>query len=184
MRASSDFGLALLAALVALAACGGSSADTDVASPDTTGDSTPTSSATPISSATPATAALDTTSTPTSTDAEAAVTTTAPSELADLEAIITITVTTPASGNGQHPLLSWNPVDGAADYSLTLTPSDGSAYWAWRGAGPQIWLGGSAEEPPADVSGPSLAEPMILRILAFDADGDIVAASQPVEIAP
>lgn len=170
-----------LAAALVLASCGGSS-DSTSSSPPVTADDPAVASTEPSATEVP-----DTTAAPPST-AEPTTTSTGPStpptELADLDAIATITVTTPTSGNGERPLLSWDPVESAAGYALTLIRSDGQAYWAWTGTEPQVWLGGSATPPPTDASGPVLAEPMTMRVVAVDADGAIFAASQPTEITP
>lgn len=105
-------------------------------------------------------------------------------ELSDLEGLDAITVTTPTSGNGERPLLAWNPVDGAERYALTLSLPDGAAYFSWTGPTTSIWLGGTADEPPADAAGPVLLTELVLRVVAFDETGAITAASTPTPIAP
>jgi hypothetical protein len=171
-----------VAALVALTACGGSSGDTapTVGSAESTQVSAP---------ATEVTVGEVVTSDPIAPATTIATTTTTqrtgpPVELADLDAVAEITVTTPVSGNGEHPLLAWAPVESAATYTVTLHRLDGEPYWAWTGAESQIWLGGFADAPEPDVDGPFLAESMTLRVVAFDTETAIIAASRAVDIAP
>lgn len=107
-----------------------------------------------------------------------------PTELSDLEGLDVITVTTPPTGNGERPLLSWNPVDGAERYALTLSLPDGAAYFSWTGTPVSVWLGGTVDQPPADAAGPILVTELVLRVVAFDNTGAITAASAPTTIAP
>lgn len=176
MSARRKVGLVGFVAVIGIAGCGGSS----------TGDDASTTAETTAADVTAApdvgTADTSTTSTlpaPTTTGVQAE-----PHELADFDNIAQITITTPSSGNGEHPLLAWEPVDGAVDWVLSLTLADGQPYWAWNGPENEIWLGGSAEQPAADSSGPYLYEPMTLHLVGYGADGAILAASQPFDIAP
>lgn len=173
--------------VAAASACGGSSGDSDDASPtppDTVASTQP-NQTTPVEpedtsqpdSAPPSTES-EPTSPPPSTDPGP------PSELADIDALADLMVTTPASGNGERPLLSWEPVDGAAAYVLTLSEPTGVAYWAWSGSISSTWLGGQADEPPPDSAGPILVEELILRVVALDEAGSIIAASEPTPIEP
>ena len=171
-----------------LAGCGGSSDD------KTSADNAPSSAPDIVNESVPATAETESTDPPVSPSDPSTTTTVTPptapptsgppQELADLPELTEIAVTTPPSGNGEYPLLAWEPVDSAADYSLVLTQADGQVYWAWSGVESQIWLGGSSDQPPATASGPYMVEPMTLRVFALDADGVVIAASQPIEIAP
>lgn len=105
-------------------------------------------------------------------------------ELADVAGMTRITVTTPASGNGEFPLLAWESVEGVELYALTLTASDGQSYWAWSGPETEVYLGGLAEQPAPESSGPYLFEPMTLLVVGLGADGDVVASSEANVIAP
>ena len=163
--------LVALAALLLLPACGGGGDDdTEAGSASTTPPAT--STATPVATA-------DTPDTPAPTETPGS-----PTELFQIPGMAEVVILTPSTDAGERPLLEWQPVEGATDYSLALTADDGGAYWAWRGASSSVWLGGSAEEPPADASGPLLTQPMTLRVVAHGANGQIIAASAPTEIAP
>ncbi len=76
----------------------------------------------------------------------------------------------------QRPLLEWEPVEGAAQYSVSVFAPSGEGYWAWRTEGTSVPLGG---EPRLrdEVSGPSTAPGMTWSVLALDADGRPIAAS-------
>ncbi len=172
--------------LAALAACGGSSPADDATSTRTVPPSERASTASTDDEDTSASAAT-TSEVGAAENAAPAATTVSPapaSELADLDGIATITMTTPSSGNGEHPLLSWEPIEPAVRYALTVTASDGQAYWAWTGSEHEVWLGGSTEEPPADSGGPYLTEPMTVRVVAVDSADVIIAARRPVTIGP
>ncbi len=163
----------LLGAITIVSACGGSDSSSTT-SPDPTTASAPPASVEPSStpSTTPAT-------NPAETSAPAPA-----SELSDLAALDVIVVTNPQTGNGERPLLAWQPVDGATRYSLTLAEPDGAVYWAWTGASTSIWLGGQHDEPPADAAGPVLLDELVMRVVAVDASDTIIAASAPTPIAP
>jgi hypothetical protein len=180
--------VAAVAVALSVVGCGGSSSDSSSTAAPTVDDSTPAAAEPPVTDP-PAPTSVPEPAASEATTATAPTTTpppppAPPDELADLDAITEISVTTPVSGNGERPLFAWQPVEAATSYSLVLTTSDGQAYWAWTGPESQIWLGGSADEPPADATGPYMVEPMTLRVFAADADGVIVAASRPVDIAP
>lgn len=171
-----------LVALLACVSCGSSSSDPTTTPPIATDVAATGVTETGAATDPAATAPADSVSAPSTTSIAAPAG--PPEELADLAEIVEMSVTTPPAGNGEHPLLAWEPVESAAGYALTLTRPDGQTYWAWTGTEPQTWLGGSAEQPTAGSSGPFLAEPLTLRVVAVNADGLIFAASRPVEIAP
>lgn len=165
--------IVVLGAIALATSCGGSNGTTSSETPAATGGATVTVAAPDVtgpSEATPVTPAPE-------SDTPA-------TELSDLDGLEVITVTTPPTGNGERPLLSWNPVDGAERYALTLSLPNGAAYFSWTGPTPSIWLGGTTEEPPADAAGPVLLTDLVLRVVAFDKTGAITAASAPTPIAP
>ncbi len=82
---------------------------------------------------------------------------------------------------GEQPLLSWTPVAGAASYRMAALTSDGSPYWAWIGEATDVRFGGLPE-----VGGQTaiVFEPMTWRVVALDAEGLPIAASEPGELTP
>jgi hypothetical protein len=93
-----------------------------------------------------------------------------------------IEVLTPAAGNGERPLLAWEAVPGAARYAVTVSTSDGRAYWAWVGVDTSVYLGGG--DGATDTAGPILSEPGTVTVLALDAANTVIAASPSMPIAP
>lgn len=98
--------------------------------------------------------------------------------------ITPIELLTPAAGVGQKPLFEWTPVKGAARFALFLQFPDGEPYWAWSGADSSIYLGGLESPPPEDAAGPILLEDMAWAVLAFDAEGNVIASSVLQSISP
>ena len=95
-----------------------------------------------------------------------------------------LTLTTPAAGQGQRPVLSWEPVPEAETYHVSVYDPEGVVYWAWSTDDVEVVLGGF-EAPPGDgARGPRLAEPMTWHVLARAGDGRIVAQSGVRPIAP
>ena len=98
--------------------------------------------------------------------------------------LTTIELLTASSGAGEKPLFEWSPVDGAAQYSLFLQFTDGQPYWSWLGNSTSVYLGGSAEPPPADAAGPILLDGMSWAVIALDAEGNVIASSNLQSISP
>ena len=82
---------------------------------------------------------------------------------------------------GEQPMLAWTPVDGAVSYRLAALTSDGSPYWAWSGEATGVRFGGA---PEAGGQTAIVFEPMTWRVIALDADGLPIAASEPAELTP
>ncbi len=82
-----------------------------------------------------------------------------------------------------RPLLAWEPVDGAATYSVTVWTPTGVGYWAWRTAATSVHLGGDPQLRD-DVSGPSTVPGMTWSVLALDDDGAPIAASAETILHP
>jgi hypothetical protein len=95
-----------------------------------------------------------------------------------------IALLTPTEGVGAHPRFEWQPVPGAARYTLLLLDAEGRPYWAWEGAETAVYLGGGSQPPPEDSAGPILLRPMQWYVLAFDAEGKIIGYSEKRPIAP
>lgn len=82
---------------------------------------------------------------------------------------------------GEQPVLAWEPVDGAASYRLVASASDGSPYWAWLGEATEVRFGGA---PEAGGHTAIVFEPMTWRVIALDADGLPIAASESGDLTP
>ncbi len=98
--------------------------------------------------------------------------------------LTSIELLTPANGAGEKPLFEWAAVEGAARYSLILQFTDGQPYWAWSGSQTSVYLGGTHSPPAAEAAGPALQPGMAWAVLAFDAQQNIIAASQLQAISP
>lgn len=83
---------------------------------------------------------------------------------------------TQPTAEGPRPLLEWEPVEGAASYTLVVLGSDGTPYWAWSGAEASVHLGGF-DDP--DAVGPWVHEPMTWTVAALDGAGQPLALSDP-----
>lgn len=86
---------------------------------------------------------------------------------------------------GPWPTLSWQPVDDAVTYTVTVYAASGTPYWTWRGGTAEVILGGFSQRPAAgSTMALRLHEPMTWDVLAHDAGGTIVAQSGERPIAP
>jgi hypothetical protein len=88
-----------------------------------------------------------------------------------------------SAGAGEYPLFGWEPVSGAASYQLVVSEPSGPI-WAWEGSETEIRFGALESEPPAGYGGPGLTGPSCWSVVALDADGHVVAASEVVPISP
>ena len=88
-----------------------------------------------------------------------------------------------APSNDQRPVLEWEPVPGAAVYSVSVHTPDGLGYWAWRTDATSVHLGGDPRLHD-DVSGPSTVPGMTWSVIAFDADRLPIAASSRAVLRP
>ena len=95
-----------------------------------------------------------------------------------------IKLLTDVNGAGEKPLFKWEAVTGAARYHLILYDEAGEPYWAWEGTSTQIYIGGVTFEPAADSSGPSIEAGYSWAVVAYDADGNALAASNIKPISP
>jgi hypothetical protein len=82
------------------------------------------------------------------------------------------------------PVFSWEAVDGAAAYRLVVLDGDGRAYWAWRGTGTEVALGGGTKPWPKGSGAPHAGEGYTWSVTALDADGVPVAISGRAPVAP
>lgn len=94
-----------------------------------------------------------------------------------------IELTSPGTGVGSRPELAWEPVDGAATYSLTVYAPSGVAYWAWHGTGTSVVVGGVRHGEVAD-TGPRVVDGMTWDVIAVDGDGMPLARSVERPLSP
>lgn len=94
-------------------------------------------------------------------------------------------LTTPAQGGGQWPELAWESVASADHYAVTIYDPDDVAYWAWRGTGVSVIVGGFDPAPP-EGSGvaPRVREGMTWDVVALDDSGGLIAQSGVRPISP
>ena len=109
--------------------------------------------------------------------------TTAPSIATELD-VTSVSLLTAPEGGGDKPLLEWEPTEGASEYRLVVTNTDGIGYWTWSGSESSIWFGGSIEQPAPDTGGAVLLESMLWQVFAIDAAGELVGVSELTPIAP
>lgn len=94
--------------------------------------------------------------------------------------VLTVLETNPTEA-GPRPLLSWQPVNEAARYELTVLSSAGEPYWSWTGPESEIYLGGM-ENPEA--IGAWVFEELSWVVTARDVDGNTLALSDRVALQP
>ena len=153
---------------------GTTSATTDATAPPTT-VSTSAPTGTPTSSITEVSAAANPT---TSAPSTVPTTVPAPAPVFDLGAVIE--PTTPATGNPARPMLRWDPVDGAEQYTVVVTDSTGATWWAWSGPDTAVVLGGVADGR----DGPTAGVGVTWIVLAHDGAGVMVAAGERRPLEP
>lgn len=93
-----------------------------------------------------------------------------------------IELTTPHEGGGDRPVLSWQPVDGAASYTLVLRDGNGRTYWSWIGTATEVPVGGV--DLPDTVSGPRVSDDTTWAVMALDDALLPVAVSEVRPIRP
>lgn len=113
----------------------------------------------------------------TTTEATATTTTTTPAEpfLPGL-GLESITQTTPVAGGGPRPLLSWEPVDGAAAYTVVVFDGEGTPWWSWRGEATEVFIGGF--ETSFEMGGPRAGPGVTWVVFAYDAEGSAIGVSE------
>ncbi len=171
-----------LAAVVVAASCGGGD--------DTAG--TPDDSSAGSTGSTVEEQRVDTTP-PEPTDSAAPESTdrpdTTPPETTPVEPILAvpdaevITQTTPTSGGGTRPLLSWEPVDGAATYLVIVFTAEEAPYWSTITDQTETHVGGAVAIPDG-VDGPEVADGYSWAVYADDETGTPIASSPIRPISP
>lgn len=93
-----------------------------------------------------------------------------------------LVLTTPQAGEGPRPLLTWEPVDGAATYAVTVYAGAGeAARWSWRGEETSVRVGFVDD---TTVGGPNVIDGMTWNVLALDSDDEPIAQSNERPLAP
>jgi hypothetical protein len=167
----------VLAAAMVAASCGGGD-DTAETAAESTAESPPSSVEEQRVDTTP----------PEPTES-AAPESTVPPETAPAEPILAvpdadvITQTTATSGGGTRPLLSWEPVDGAASYLVIVFTAEEAPYWSTITDQPETYVGGAAAIPDG-VDGPEVADGYSWAVYADDETGAPIASSPIRPIAP
>jgi hypothetical protein len=101
-----------------------------------------------------------------------------------VEGLPVIEVLSPAgSGVGDAPLFSWDPVDGATRYFVSVLGPEGPL-WGWQGEETQIYFGGLPIERPAGWAGPNLVAGSCWSVFARGADGHVMAVSEFLPVSP
>ena len=102
----------------------------------------------------------------------------------DVLGIGQVSLLTEVQGGGEMPLFAWGPVAGADRYQVVVFDEAGEPYWAWEGAQTQVYMGGAESQPPADSSGPVVGAGYTWAVVAYDANGQILASSELRFISP
>ncbi len=97
----------------------------------------------------------------------------------DVEPILTgapqIVTLTPVVVDRLRPTLSWEPVDGAMEYSVVVLDDAGDPYWMWLGSDSEVPLGG-VESSDFGV-GPIVGIDYSWSVVAFGVDRELLGAS-------
>jgi hypothetical protein len=88
---------------------------------------------------------------------------------------IAVVVVEPTTETGSHPLMSWQPVDGATSYWLVVRDADERPYWAWTGNDTRVRVGGG-DNPDTNQTA-VVHEAMTWSVAAFDGQGRLIAIS-------
>ena len=91
--------------------------------------------------------------------------------------IANIKLLTDTQGVGEKPLLKWDAVENADYYQLVVFDEVGRPYWAWEGNTTQIYLGGTDVQPPENSSGPFISNGYSWAVVAYNAEGQVIASS-------
>jgi hypothetical protein len=94
-----------------------------------------------------------------------------------------IAQTTPTSGGGTRPLLSWEPVDGATTYLVIVFADDEAPYWSTITERTETHVGGQAAIPEG-IDGPEVSAGYSWAVYADDENGVPIASSSIRPISP
>lgn len=84
-------------------------------------------------------------------------------------------ITLHSPGSGARPLLSWESVETATDYTVLVLDANGEPWWAWSGVGTEVVLGGV--DTAAEIGGPTARPGVRWVVFAHDANGQLVGSS-------
>lgn len=87
------------------------------------------------------------------------------------------------STDSSRPRLSWEPVDGAVRYHVTVFAPNGRAYWATQTRSTSVHVGGEPQLAEGS-AGPSVVPGMSWQVLAVDDERAPLAASERALISP
>lgn len=102
----------------------------------------------------------------------------------DVPGISQVSLLTDIQGGEEMPLFAWEPVTGAERYQLVVFDEAGEPYWAWEGVQTQVYMGGAESQPPADSDGPVVSAGYTWAVVAYAANGQILASSELRSISP
>lgn len=123
----------------------------------------------------------DTTTTPTGSDGGEVM---PPNGQPLVEGLPVITVLSPAESDaGVAPLFSWEPVEAADRYFVSVLGPDGPL-WGWQGSATQIYFGGLPFERPPGWAGSDLVPGSCWSVFARGADGHVMAVSEFLPVSP
>jgi hypothetical protein len=95
-----------------------------------------------------------------------------------------IVLRTARNDAGPNPILQWKAARDAASYVVVVQTPKGRPYWTWRGTDTRVRLGGGGDGAVEDSEGASLQRRMVWFVVAFDADGTVIASSAKRPISP
>lgn len=164
--------LLITALCLVLVGCGASESETSASSTGSQGTTTTESMASTTSAATDA---------PESTTTAIGTESGSVRDLREQFGIGVVTLRSTAEG-GPHPMLAWEPVDGASAYWLVVKDADGVIYWAWTGEATSVRVGGG-DSPDLNQTA-ALHETMTWSVTAIDESGSILAFSDNATVSP
>ena len=99
--------------------------------------------------------------------------------------LATVTLNDPGvTDAGARPTFGWEPVAGAAAYSVFVLTDSGEPIWAWQGPATSVVFGGWPATPPPEAPGPLLLGPGTWFVVALDATDAPIATSALRPVAP
>jgi hypothetical protein len=98
-------------------------------------------------------------------------------------AMTTLLLRTPTTGVGSRPLLEWDPVAGVDRYLVFIFDPDGTPYWSWSTADPEVFVGWLEPDDP-NTPGPRIWTELTWTVLGLDTAGVPIAQSELRPIAP